>query len=53
MKVSTSTVKIESDAYFLRMERNVFSLDDSSGAFSGAAEVVDDMAGNKVDVPFL
>ena len=37
------TVEFEGNAYFRRMERKVFSLDESSGAFSGVAAAVEDM----------
>lgn len=33
----------EGNAYFRRMERKVFSLDESSGALSGVVAAVDDM----------
>ena len=33
----------EGNAYFRRMERKVFNLDESSGAFSGVVAAVDDM----------
>ena len=42
-QVEPVTVEFEGNAYFRRMERKVFSLDESSGAFSGVAAAVEDM----------